>query len=67
MAAIADPHIAAKAAPTINTLVFRQLLGFLLHKHPDRTQRYSLSFGAAHIFYTRSGRSALHRLSAGGC
>ena len=26
MAAIADPHIAAKAAPTINKLVFRQLL-----------------------------------------
>ena len=42
MAAIADPPIAAKAAPTINTLVFRQLLGFLLHKHPDQTQRYSL-------------------------
>ena len=26
MAAIADPHIAAKAAPTINKLVFKQLL-----------------------------------------
>jgi len=26
LAAIADPHIAAKAAPTINTLVFRPLL-----------------------------------------
>src|SRR5436309_4634561 len=26
-------------------------LGFLLHKHPDRIQRFSLPFGAAHVFY----------------
>ncbi|MCS1350413.1 3' terminal RNA ribose 2'-O-methyltransferase Hen1 [Mechercharimyces sp. CAU 1602] len=26
-------------------------LGFLLHKHPDRLQTFSLSFGKAHIFY----------------
>jgi 3' terminal RNA ribose 2'-O-methyltransferase Hen1 len=26
-------------------------LGFLLHKHPDRLQRFSLPFGAAHVFY----------------
>lgn len=26
-------------------------LGFLLHKHPDRVQRFSLPFGAAHVFY----------------
>jgi 3' terminal RNA ribose 2'-O-methyltransferase Hen1 len=26
-------------------------LGFLLHKHPDRHQRFELSFGTAHVFY----------------
>jgi 3' terminal RNA ribose 2'-O-methyltransferase Hen1 len=26
-------------------------LGYLLHKHPARVQSFSLSFGAAHIFY----------------
>ena len=26
-------------------------LGFLLHKHPDRHQRFDLSFGTAHVFY----------------
>ena len=26
-------------------------LGFLLHKHPDRAQQASLSFGTAHVFY----------------
>ena len=26
-------------------------LGFLLHKHPDRVQQYSLNFGTAHVFY----------------
>lgn len=26
-------------------------LGFLLHKHPQRCQSFSLSFGAAHVFY----------------
>jgi 3' terminal RNA ribose 2'-O-methyltransferase Hen1 len=26
-------------------------LGYLLHKHPSRTQSFSLSFGTAHIFY----------------
>jgi hypothetical protein len=26
-------------------------LGFLLHKHPDRAQQVSLSFGTAHLFY----------------
>ncbi|GAA6621600.1 3' terminal RNA ribose 2'-O-methyltransferase Hen1 [Scytonema sp. NUACC26] len=26
-------------------------LGYLLHKHPDRCQSFSLSFGQAHIFY----------------
>ena len=26
-------------------------LGYLLHKHPDRLQRFELSFGAAHVFY----------------
>ena len=30
-------------------------LGFLLHKHPDRAQRYDLSFGAAHVFYPEAG------------
>ncbi len=26
-------------------------LGYLLHKHPDKLQRFELSFGAAHVFY----------------
>lgn len=26
-------------------------LGFLLHKHPDRFQIFSLGFGKAHVFY----------------
>jgi 3' terminal RNA ribose 2'-O-methyltransferase Hen1 len=26
-------------------------LGYLLHKHPDRVQRFDLPFGAAHVFY----------------
>jgi 3' terminal RNA ribose 2'-O-methyltransferase Hen1 len=26
-------------------------LGFLLHKHPDRLQTFSLPFGSAHVFY----------------
>jgi len=32
-------------------------LGFLLHKHPDRAQRYNLSFGAAHVFYPEAGEA----------
>ncbi|UEM07145.1 3' terminal RNA ribose 2'-O-methyltransferase Hen1 (plasmid) [Skermanella rosea] len=30
-------------------------LGFLLHKHPDRAQQESLSFGTAHLFYPDAG------------
>jgi 3' terminal RNA ribose 2'-O-methyltransferase Hen1 len=30
-------------------------LGFLLHKHPDRVQTFSLPFGAAHVFYPEAG------------
>lgn len=26
-------------------------LGYLLHKHPDRVQRFSLTFGEAHVFF----------------
>jgi 3' terminal RNA ribose 2'-O-methyltransferase Hen1 len=26
-------------------------LGYLLHKHPERVQQFSLPFGAAHVFY----------------
>ncbi len=26
-------------------------LGYLLHKHPERVQEFSLPFGAAHVFY----------------
>ncbi|MDG9705435.1 3' terminal RNA ribose 2'-O-methyltransferase Hen1 [Streptomyces sp. DH37] len=26
-------------------------LGFLLHKHPDRAQEFSTSYGTAHVFY----------------
>ena len=32
-------------------------LSFLLHKHPDRAQRYPLSFGAAHVFYPEAGEA----------
>jgi 3' terminal RNA ribose 2'-O-methyltransferase Hen1 len=30
-------------------------LGFLLHKHPDRVQTFSLAFGSAHVFYPEVG------------
>jgi 3' terminal RNA ribose 2'-O-methyltransferase Hen1 len=30
-------------------------LGFLLHKHPERVQRFELAFGAAHVFYPEAG------------
>ena len=26
-------------------------LGYLLHKHPDRVQSFTLNFGQAHVFY----------------
>jgi 3' terminal RNA ribose 2'-O-methyltransferase Hen1 len=29
-------------------------LGFLLHKHPDRCQSFSLTFGQAHVFYPQA-------------
>ena len=29
------------------------VMGFLLHKHPDRFQSFDLSFGKAHVFYPR--------------
>lgn len=29
-------------------------LGFLLHKHPDRLQTFSVPFGEAHVFYTEA-------------
>ena len=30
-------------------------LGFLLHKHPDRAQRFEQPFGTAHVFYPEAG------------
>ena len=30
-------------------------LGFLLHKHPERVQRFPLPFGTAHVFYPEAG------------
>ncbi|WP_026127107.1 3' terminal RNA ribose 2'-O-methyltransferase Hen1 [Nocardiopsis xinjiangensis] len=30
-------------------------LGFLLHKHPERAQRFDQSFGTAHVFYPEAG------------
>ena len=35
-------------------------LGFLLHKHPDRVQQFSLPFGAAHVFYAGGCEEAGH-------
>ncbi len=29
-------------------------LGYLLHKHPDKVQAFSLSYGKAHVFYPES-------------
>ncbi|MEU6171690.1 3' terminal RNA ribose 2'-O-methyltransferase Hen1 [Streptantibioticus parmotrematis] len=29
-------------------------LGFLLHKHPDRAQEFSTSYGTAHVFYPQA-------------
>lgn len=31
-------------------------LSFLLHKHPDRFQSFDMSFGKAHVFYSRVSR-----------
>ncbi|MEU5493862.1 3' terminal RNA ribose 2'-O-methyltransferase Hen1 [Streptomyces griseofuscus] len=30
-------------------------LGYLLHKHPDKAQRFSTSYGTAHVFYPEAG------------
>lgn len=30
-------------------------LGFLLHKHPDRAQAFSTSYGRAHVLYPEAG------------
>lgn len=30
-------------------------LGYLLHKHPQRVQTFSLAFGKAHVFYPEAG------------
>jgi hypothetical protein len=32
-------------------------LGFLLHKHPDKAQRFSTSYGDAHVFYPEASAS----------
>jgi len=32
-------------------------LSYLLHKHPDRFQRFRLSFGQAHVFYPEVSES----------
>ncbi|MDH6578664.1 3' terminal RNA ribose 2'-O-methyltransferase Hen1 [Kitasatospora sp. MAP5-34] len=33
-------------------------LGFLLHKHPDKVQRFSTSHGEAHVFYPEATEAA---------
>ncbi|MFJ1758234.1 3' terminal RNA ribose 2'-O-methyltransferase Hen1 [Kitasatospora sp. NPDC088134] len=33
-------------------------LGFLLHKHPDKVQRFTTAHGTAHVFYPESGEHA---------
>ncbi|MFJ5232048.1 3' terminal RNA ribose 2'-O-methyltransferase Hen1 [Kitasatospora sp. NPDC088391] len=33
-------------------------LGFLLHKHPDKVQRFTTAHGTAHVFYPESGDHA---------
>lgn len=32
-------------------------LGYLLHKHPDKVQRFELSYGAAHVYYPQVSES----------
>ncbi len=32
-------------------------LGYLLHKHPDKAQTFSLPFGEAHVFYPEAGEA----------
>ena len=32
-------------------------LGYLLYKHPDRCQRFDLTFGAAHVFYPEASEA----------
>jgi SAM-dependent methyltransferase len=41
-----DPSHAAEAPATD--------LGYLLHKHPDRAQKFGLPVGTAHVFYPRA-------------
>ena len=31
-------------------------LGYLLHKHPDKCQTFTISFGKAHVFYPEATR-----------
>ena len=33
-------------------------LGYLLHKHPERVQEFSLPFGSAHVFYPEVGEES---------
>ncbi|MDR3035672.1 MAG: 3' terminal RNA ribose 2'-O-methyltransferase Hen1, partial [Kitasatospora sp.] len=33
-------------------------LGFLLHKHPDKVQRFATAHGTAHVFYPEAGEQA---------
>ena len=32
-------------------------LGFLLHKHPDKVQRFKLAFGQAHVYYPEANEA----------
>jgi len=34
-------------------------IGFLLHKHPDKLQTFSLAFGQAHVFYSEVSSEAV--------
>ena len=31
-------------------------LGYLLHKHPDRVQTFTMPFGRVHVFYPEAAR-----------
>jgi hypothetical protein len=54
----ADPRAASLAGVLLTLSTIHRPatdLGFLLHKHPERVQNFSLTFGEARVFYPEAG------------
>ena len=63
--ALAPPLASTRVLLTITTTHRPATdLGFLLHKHLDRLQTFSVPFGEAYVFYRRRARSAAWRSRA---